>query len=125
MARDDDQKNRTRGGMKRPKVPKKWFARTLRREHAKVLARMFETIAVLEIREQLRDTKRDRPRRARFKRLREERAAVEAHSQFYHARAKAMKRDAKGRWLAGLSAKAAPTATPPAQSKTGNRTGSQ
>ena len=90
----------TRQGMKRPKIPRSWRGRVAMRNLAKVLERLDETMAVFEIREDIRAKKRDLRPRPRLKAIKEQRAAEEAYGAACRHRARLMTRDASGRFAA-------------------------
>ena len=90
----------TRQGMKTPKIPRSWRGRVAMRNLAKVLERLDETMAVFEIREDIRAKKRDLRPRPRLKAIKEQRAAEEAYWAARRHRASVMKRDASGRFVA-------------------------
>ena len=92
-------RNLTRTGAKRPKIPRSWTGRVKMRALAKVLDRFDETVRTFEIRQEIRDHKRDRQRMPRLKALREQRKAEAAYIETCRRNARKLKRDAYGQFV--------------------------
>lgn len=92
--------NRTRNGAKKPKVPKSWYGRVAMRQLAKAMDRLQETMTAFEIREDIREEKRNRRNRPHLMAIKEQRQAEAAYSESRRRRIKAIKRDASGRFVA-------------------------
>lgn len=95
-----EDKNKTRAGKVRPRFPKKWWGRVVRRELATCIMRLDETVKAFEIREAIAGKKRHRPMRRRFlKALREQDEAERNYIMWCRDNAAKRKRDANGRFL--------------------------
>ena len=70
------------------------------RNLAKVLERLDETVTAFEIREKIRSARRNKPYVPQLKSIREDREAEAAYRAAQVRKAKAMKRDASGRFVA-------------------------
>lgn len=100
--------DRTRKDLPRPKHPKKWLGRVVRRQYLTLLARANELAEEWEIREKIRAGKRAQGRRPQAKVIRdrhkEREAACEARRQLTTKR----ERDASGRFLAKCRTRQSP-----------------
>ena len=92
-------RNRTRRGRVKPKVPKAWYGKVKMRALAKVLDRFDETVEAFEIRQTIRDEKRERPYCVRLKAIRERRQAEALFGENCRRNASALKRDGNGRFV--------------------------
>ena len=89
-------KTKTRAGKVRPRLPKKWSGRVIRRNLAICLIRFDETVKAFETREAIAEKKRNRPMRRRY--LMALRELDDANNARCRKIATGRKRDAFGRF---------------------------